>query len=840
MSMADAVLGGQPDASSTNTLGISEQSARVIRRCYARWKARRFYHLLRLASTDINKHVADAEGDDSHTVSLKDRDSHHYANVYWTKMRMQQAVTSVDTERTKYYAELMAHELERSDVPGVPDAVGHDASKEPANAERTDEQKEADEASRRNAIFQHEQFERNILRFWSIGPNSGSRPTTGRWKKKQYVAMLVALTKALVPNFHKKAARKTAEQDYRKDSRGENGITWKNFKAGIFELVDSWVDDVDLNRYCDFLEKLFEIITVAPVPPKRARKLRTLRNIKFSESMEVLEQPPYPQLPPLQPTSSFLLDDGEQSADRISFIPPLPFAVQLDDGDAGFAVAREPEAAVDQAQLEQDERREKQLAALQRAHALWSKVNASGRAARSWLNEHRVLSIDDSKIVMLDDDGNKIVGFRGADGLLKLRQDYTWNDDSDDGDGSGSGGRASPDEAVAAQEETESISDSDEDYLSTSSSDSGEANDDVDTANYGMAVAVIKRKAGTDFEQRLRRAKKRRIALVRLQTWWRTRRIRSKFIAATTLKISDHYQSADDAQVVAWMFTPKGRSEIKEFFHPCHRIYRNLVDASKAWHFENIPFTLDGGDTNTFLDITQDRDFPLDVDPEPIFCRVVHAFPFEHLQSKFVDWADEKRMWFTPSGAILYGGEKKAQRSVTMRSDKRLQLRFARGTDRFRHAKLEPQRPACDHVKRSTVHIPQHAVIRGDSSSDSDIEFLDDGNDASAAIAGEEHQTFIKNDDVFVSIGIGQEIHLAQEQTKSHATLLQNAMRALQESSDCIQRADAFRKLALVFESTDCTITEFCQLAPSAIDDIIASLESDTDAIVILEVRVQF
>lgn len=136
------------------------EKANIILRCYISWKGRKFFQLLRRAKAKLeevatattvvalgvqpaaeataapatstsgtpttaatgsrpavakgNLGAAGVDGNLDHAVSSL-KQSRRYANVYWNKIRMQQALTSFAAERKQHYAKIMEKELRKID-----------------------------------------------------------------------------------------------------------------------------------------------------------------------------------------------------------------------------------------------------------------------------------------------------------------------------------------------------------------------------------------------------------------------------------------------------------------------------------------------------------------------------------------------------------------------------------------------------------------------------------------------------------------------------------------------------------------------------------------------------
>ena len=52
------------------------------------------------------------------------------------------------------------------------------------------------------------------------------------------------------------------QSDWKSDSRGQKGLTFKMFHMSLFQLADMWCDDIDAAEYTSFLETLLNAIAV--------------------------------------------------------------------------------------------------------------------------------------------------------------------------------------------------------------------------------------------------------------------------------------------------------------------------------------------------------------------------------------------------------------------------------------------------------------------------------------------------------------------------------------------------------------------------------------------------
>eukprot|EP00750_Incisomonas_marina_P009997 INCI16208.3.p1 GENE.INCI16208.3~~INCI16208.3.p1 ORF type:complete len:1338 (+),score=230.00 INCI16208.3:271-4284(+) len=827
LSMGSATFESAADISAlARSFGVEEAvahvKATVIRNFFRQWKTRKFFSLLCQASAAA---IPSNEGD----TSLRSRTSRQIASVQWTKLRMRQALTSLAADRKDFYAKAMEKELDKlksASAAAPPTSQGGSAAAatEGANSTVNMEFYSRDAIIRRNLLRTDPRMLRCLQQFWNVGAVSGERSQTSMWKKKQYVGLLVAFSKALLPKFNKKTARKVALADFKTDSHGEGGVSYQHFQDGLFELVDSWVDSIDVHRYCDFLEKLFDLVVEAVEVPSEVdhtevqpkplavgnsreagcepivdsdgdsdedphgalmdrrnaagtfgdldkntvqphwtpvivqlasvparRKLRPLRGIAFARCMELLEQPPRPNVTPMSRLSAFFIDDAgglcqDAHHPRCLLPPPLPLAF-LDDGGAGHTVAAGSDRHNASGAHGQRDLWQTGTAGMTR---MQQEQLASGKRSISG----GFVSDDDSDNSDGDDDGDITEpNFYGADGLLKLGIDVAAIRTAEgfslhvsaDADDESHEEEASADEAPASEHQelsppmsslvvhssnrpnrTEPVvgntamsatpssgakrrgtivradADTTDSELSLSDGEFSRVYDsDGFTSSSCQSSSASEAEAHLDDaapkarrkklyrKRRISRRRQRFYAAQRIQKMWRGFSTVRRFRRSTRFSIQEFCMHADKAQIEAWLFTPQGRKLVPLYFHPCHRLRRDieLSQGSPQWLFESVDLVLDKVGVNRVLDFAQSAQFALDVLDPVVFCRVVPRAPFDALHSQRLEWKDEQRISFTPSGAIAYGQDSKQERSVTMRADRRLRMRFKQG-QLFQHKML--------------------------------------------------------------------------------------------------------------------------------------------------------
>ena len=72
----------------------------------------------------------------------------------------------------------------------------------------------------------------------------------------RYVKFLIRVCKLVIPSFDEEDARRTAESDWLRDSRGAKTLSYAAFFDAFFELADIWTPNIDGREYSEFLDAL--------------------------------------------------------------------------------------------------------------------------------------------------------------------------------------------------------------------------------------------------------------------------------------------------------------------------------------------------------------------------------------------------------------------------------------------------------------------------------------------------------------------------------------------------------------------------------------------------------
>ena len=183
----------------------------------------------------------------------------------WAILKLSTMALRIHEERRNYFKELKAKYM--LDIKNA-DVVLQTTAQMAHNLEYTKQGNidlySEENLVRRHNLRKHKRIDWVITRFWLmlIGEQS-TNMFRARIRARQYTNLLVKLEKALVPNFHLEDATANALKDWQHDSGGEETMTYGQFFDGLFELADNWVNEIDADKYADFLDVLFLNVTRA-------------------------------------------------------------------------------------------------------------------------------------------------------------------------------------------------------------------------------------------------------------------------------------------------------------------------------------------------------------------------------------------------------------------------------------------------------------------------------------------------------------------------------------------------------------------------------------------------
>ncbi|GLE03822.1 hypothetical protein PINS_up012733 [Pythium insidiosum] len=113
-----------------------------------------------------------------------------------------------------------------------------------------------------------------VRRLWLV---ELPRTAMGCIDQRGYASVFRRIAKSLdAKTFRKRRLDKLLDEDWKRDSKGENEMSFANFFDSIFELADLWCDTIDANDYVAFLERLCDRISHVR---NGKRVLKTMKNV---------------------------------------------------------------------------------------------------------------------------------------------------------------------------------------------------------------------------------------------------------------------------------------------------------------------------------------------------------------------------------------------------------------------------------------------------------------------------------------------------------------------------------------------------------------------------------
>ncbi|CDJ28401.1 LOW QUALITY PROTEIN: uncharacterized protein EMH_0040600 [Eimeria mitis] len=140
----------------------------------------------------------------------------------------------------------------------------------------------------RQALKTHQEVVAALEDTWSYF----AKDSQNRVSKEEYARVLLRICLVLVPQLRGREVVDLIEEEWRQDSKGEEGLSRSAFFESFFQLADIWTPGIDGSVYAEFLKRLFRRITV-----KRARAKTGARMTKIKPfSEELLLRGPAPKL----------------------------------------------------------------------------------------------------------------------------------------------------------------------------------------------------------------------------------------------------------------------------------------------------------------------------------------------------------------------------------------------------------------------------------------------------------------------------------------------------------------------------------------------------------------
>lgn len=107
-------------------------------------------------------------------------------------------------------------------------------------------------------VLKNNQLIRSIIkRFWE----THTKTKSGEIDKEEYTGFLIKVQRALYEDFNYAQAKDIAEKEWSHDCSNADRMNFHEYFDAMFEMVDTWTDDISVESYVDFLEKLYSRIT---------------------------------------------------------------------------------------------------------------------------------------------------------------------------------------------------------------------------------------------------------------------------------------------------------------------------------------------------------------------------------------------------------------------------------------------------------------------------------------------------------------------------------------------------------------------------------------------------
>lgn len=89
--------------------------------------------------------------------------------------------------------------------------------------------------------------------------------------------VLLRICLVLVPQLRGREVVDLIEEEWRHDSRGEDGLSRSAFFESFFQLADIWTPGIDGSAYAEFLKRLFRRITIKRARTKTGARMTKIR-----------------------------------------------------------------------------------------------------------------------------------------------------------------------------------------------------------------------------------------------------------------------------------------------------------------------------------------------------------------------------------------------------------------------------------------------------------------------------------------------------------------------------------------------------------------------------------
>jgi hypothetical protein len=118
----------------------------------------------------------------------------------------------------------------------------------------------AENLRRREAIKHDPMMSMIVKKFWHV--LDMAKDANGCISRTIYTQLNIRLHKALIPDICVNEATKEANDDWERDSQGQETMAYDMFFLAMFELADLWCLAIDCDRYVKFLEQVFSHVVM--------------------------------------------------------------------------------------------------------------------------------------------------------------------------------------------------------------------------------------------------------------------------------------------------------------------------------------------------------------------------------------------------------------------------------------------------------------------------------------------------------------------------------------------------------------------------------------------------
>ncbi|KAF0852788.1 mitochondrial PRK14971 domain-containing protein [Andalucia godoyi] len=148
----------------------------------------------------------------------------------------------------------------------------------------------------RDRIREHAHFESEVKSWWDLALKSREDPLM--LDKDEYLYIVDRIYRIVVPELMETSSgtelAAILQEDWKNDADGASSISQRAFSASLFDLADTWVEEIDPDSYVDFLKKLRKKVLNTDYVKRRDGILAALLKSKAASQV----QSPAPAPPP--------------------------------------------------------------------------------------------------------------------------------------------------------------------------------------------------------------------------------------------------------------------------------------------------------------------------------------------------------------------------------------------------------------------------------------------------------------------------------------------------------------------------------------------------------------